>query len=257
MCGSPSAGRPAARPTSTGTFPGAAFLDLDDRAVRAARPGRTAPAARPGRPAGGAAPGRRTARAPRGRLRRRRRSGRGPAVVDAALGRARRGERARRRVRGLDRDRTGRSSRVRPSRDPGDITVRPGGCRVLDAAAAAELARTGVLLDARIGAALPRRDRADRPGRRAHPGRGQPAGRRSSTGPDGRLRPADELRERLRRPGCGPAPVGAYCGSGLTAAKTVLALHRGRVRRRRRCTWVRGATGSPTRPGRSATGEGT
>src|SRR5262249_37664662 len=34
---------------------------------------------------------------------------------------------------------------------PGDITVRPGGMRVLDAAAAAELARTGVLLDARIG----------------------------------------------------------------------------------------------------------
>jgi thiosulfate/3-mercaptopyruvate sulfurtransferase len=44
------------------------------------------------------------------------------------------------------------------------------------------------------------------------------------TAPDGRLRPVAELRERFEA--AEGQEVGAYCGSGVTAAHTVLALHR-------------------------------
>ena len=44
--------------------------------------------------------------------------------------------------------------------------------------------------------------------------------------PDGRLRPARELRERFAREGIDEVTVvGTYCGSGITAAHTALALH--------------------------------
>ena len=109
----------------------------------------------------------------------------------------------------------------------GDIAVRPGGLPVLDADAAAELARRhGVLLDARVGAALPGRGRAGRPGRRPHPGRRQPAGRRPHRRRTAGCCPPTELRERFAGRRHGRGPVGAYCGSGVTAAQTVLALHR-------------------------------
>jgi thiosulfate/3-mercaptopyruvate sulfurtransferase len=105
---------------------------------------------------------------------------------------------------------------------PGDITVRPGGMPVLTAEGAAELARTGVLLDARIG---PRHRGETEP---IDPVAGHipgsvnlPAAEISQ--PDGRLRSGDELREVFARAGAGDR-AGAYCGSGLTAAKTVLAL---------------------------------
>jgi thiosulfate/3-mercaptopyruvate sulfurtransferase len=42
---------------------------------------------------------------------------------------------------------------------------------------------------------------------------------------DGTLRPPDELRRIFEEAGVGSGPVGAYCGSGVTAANTVLALH--------------------------------
>jgi thiosulfate/3-mercaptopyruvate sulfurtransferase len=106
----------------------------------------------------------------------------------------------------------------------GDFTARPGGAPLLDAAAAARLARGGVLLDARAaeryrGESEP----VDRvaghiPGAVSAPAAG-------NVGPDGRFLPPDALRERFGGLGAGgTAPVGVYCGSGVTAAQEVLAL---------------------------------
>lgn len=111
-----------------------------------------------------------------------------------------------------------------PSRPvEGDVVVRPGGMPVLDADAAAELARAGVLLDAR---AAPRyRGETEPVDRRAGhiPGaRNLPA--TAIAGPDGQvLAPAELARLLAERGATGRTPVGAYCGSGVTAAALVLA----------------------------------
>jgi thiosulfate/3-mercaptopyruvate sulfurtransferase len=106
----------------------------------------------------------------------------------------------------------------------GDITVRPGSLPVLDAAGAARLARTGVLLDVR---AAPRYRGETEP---IDPVAGHVPGavnlpESELVDADQRLLPAERLRARFAaarvRPG---VPVGAYCGSGLTAAHAVLAL---------------------------------
>jgi thiosulfate/3-mercaptopyruvate sulfurtransferase len=168
-----------------------------------------------------------------------------------------------------------------PTPTPGDVTVRPGHMPVLDADGAAELARGGVLLDARA----PERYRGDvEP---IDPRAGHVPGARNApfvahTGEDGRWRTPEELAEhfaklgvseqpkvsgqwgmpeRLEAPGQLEMPedrpeapgqpgvldlpetrgqlglpedrtaseetaggVGAYCGSGVTAASVVFAL---------------------------------
>ncbi|HXW87932.1 MAG TPA: sulfurtransferase [Streptosporangiaceae bacterium] len=128
-----------------------------------------------------------------------------------------------------------------PRPTPGDFTARPGQLPVLDAAGAAELARSGVLLDARA----PARYRGDAepvdkvaghiPGALSSP-------TAANVTADGTFRPADELGARFASFGitavsdgaAGVAPsgeaagssprVGAYCGSGVVAAHQVLAL---------------------------------
>lgn len=113
---------------------------------------------------------------------------------------------------------------VTPS--PGDLTVRPGGLPVLDAASAAALAAAdgGVLLDVR---AAPRYRGETEP---IDPVAGHVPGAAnlpaSEYVTDGRFPAADRLRERFAAAGVRPdGPVGAYCGSGVTAAQAVLALH--------------------------------
>lgn len=106
----------------------------------------------------------------------------------------------------------------------GDFLVRPGAMPVLDAHGAAALAVTGVLLDARA----PERFRGETepldpvaghiPGARNHP-------TTENLDADGRFLAPGRLRDGFGAAGVHDATsVGAYCGSGVTAAHEVLAL---------------------------------
>ncbi|MGC1213386.1 MAG: sulfurtransferase, partial [Micromonospora sp.] len=113
-----------------------------------------------------------------------------------------------------------------PTPAPGDVTVQPGALPVLDAGEAARLAAAdeGVLLDVR---AAPRYRGETEP---IDPAAGHVPGAVNLPAPgyvtDGRFPAAEALRERFAAAGVAEAvPVGAYCGSGVTAAQTVLALH--------------------------------
>lgn len=134
----------------------------------------------------------------------------------------------------------------------GDFTARPGHMPLLDAGQAALLARRGRLLDARAaeryrGETEPVDPVAGHiPGAVSAPATG-------NVGPDGRFLPAGQLRERFAALGVtvggaatggaatggaatgsaatgSAAAVGAYCGSGVTAAQEVLALELAGVR---------------------------
>ncbi|MFG1655848.1 sulfurtransferase [Micromonospora chersina] len=113
-----------------------------------------------------------------------------------------------------------------PAPPPGDVTVTPGELPVLDAGEAARLAAadTGVLLDVR---AAPRYRGETEP---IDPVAGHIPGALNLPAPEyvaeGRFPAAEALRERFAAAGVAEdAPVGAYCGSGVTAAQAVLALH--------------------------------
>jgi thiosulfate/3-mercaptopyruvate sulfurtransferase len=111
---------------------------------------------------------------------------------------------------------------VRPA--PGDVTVEPGHAKVLDAAGAAALARAGVLLDARVGPRFRGETEPVDPVAGHIPGAvNLPTGELAQA--DGRLRSPAELRSRFAAAGIDAGTVtGAYCGSGVSAAHTVLAL---------------------------------
>jgi thiosulfate/3-mercaptopyruvate sulfurtransferase len=112
-----------------------------------------------------------------------------------------------------------------PSVVAGDFTARPGHMPVLDADGAAGLAKTGILLDVRA----PERFRGEVepidtvaghiPGAVSAPGSG-------IFGADGRLNSPAELGARYAALGVAPGvTIGAYCGSGITAAREVYAMH--------------------------------
>src|SRR5215469_2861443 len=108
---------------------------------------------------------------------------------------------------------------------PGDFAAEPGHLPVLDAAGAAEAARSGVLLDARA----PARYRGETEPVDAVAGH-IPGALSAPTAENvtsvGFFRPAAELQARFASLGIeGSADtVGVYCGSGVTAAHEVLAL---------------------------------
>ncbi|MDR1998952.1 MAG: sulfurtransferase [Frankiaceae bacterium] len=111
---------------------------------------------------------------------------------------------------------------VLPAR--GDVVLIGGHLPVLDDDDAAALAREGVLLDARAaeryrGEAEPVDPRAGHiPGARSAP-------TTENLDADGAFRPAGQLRERFAALGAAPgAAVGAYCGSGVSAAHEIAAL---------------------------------
>ena len=107
---------------------------------------------------------------------------------------------------------------------PGDFTVEGGRMPVLDASGAAAMARDGVLVDARTAA----RFRGET--EPVDPVAGRVPGARSVpyadlVEADGRLRSAADLRSTFARAGIATGTAtGAYCGSGVTAAHTVLAM---------------------------------
>jgi 3-mercaptopyruvate sulfurtransferase SseA len=107
---------------------------------------------------------------------------------------------------------------------PGDIVLTKSGRQTVDADGAAELAASGLLLDARAaeryrGEVEPVDPRAGHiPGAVS-----APTG--ENLAPDGTFLPADVLRKRFEEKGAGPATrIGVYCGSGVTAAHQIAAL---------------------------------
>lgn len=107
---------------------------------------------------------------------------------------------------------------------PGDFEPVPGGRRLIDADAAARLARVGRLLDARPGRRFLGLDETVDPVAGHIPGAAStPA--LANVGPDGTFLPLDELRAQLAPAVAGAGPdVGTYCGSGIQAAHLALAL---------------------------------
>ncbi|WP_420035970.1 sulfurtransferase [Streptomyces sp. cg28] len=112
-----------------------------------------------------------------------------------------------------------------PSPSPGSFDPAPGATGLLDADAAAALARSGLLLDARAaeryrGDVEP----IDRVG--GHIPGAVSAPTTENVTDDGRFRPAAELAERFKSLGAtgDPDQVGVYCGSGVSGAHEVLAL---------------------------------
>jgi thiosulfate/3-mercaptopyruvate sulfurtransferase len=111
-----------------------------------------------------------------------------------------------------------------PVVESGDFVARPGGMPLLDADGAAELASGGVLLDARA----PERFRGDE--EPIDPVAGHIPGARNvpyseNIDGSGRFLDPGALRERFERGGVREdLEVGAYCGSGVSAAHEVLAL---------------------------------
>jgi thiosulfate/3-mercaptopyruvate sulfurtransferase len=106
----------------------------------------------------------------------------------------------------------------------GGFTARPGEAPLLDARSSARLARDGVLLDARAAERYRGETEPVDPVAGHIPG-AVSAPTAGNVGPDGRFLPPAALRERFAGLGAdGAAPVGVYCGSGVTAAHEVLAL---------------------------------
>ncbi|MEU0968894.1 sulfurtransferase [Streptomyces sp. NPDC005917] len=106
----------------------------------------------------------------------------------------------------------------------GDFEPAPGALELLDADGAAALARAGVLLDARAGERYRGEvEPIDRVG--GHIPGAVSAPTTENVGPDGRFLSAGELSDRFKALGASQAaPVGVYCGSGVSAAHEVLAL---------------------------------
>jgi len=115
----------------------------------------------------------------------------------------------------------------RPARS-GDFEPAPGRLPLLDAEGVAELARSGVLLDARAGERY-RGEVEPIDAVAGHIPGAVSAPTTENLDASGRWRSPEELRRRFAAFGLQPAAgarrdVGAYCGSGVTAAHEVFAL---------------------------------
>jgi thiosulfate/3-mercaptopyruvate sulfurtransferase len=111
-----------------------------------------------------------------------------------------------------------------PQPEPGDFVASPGGMPLLDADAAAALARVGALLDARAPERFAgEQEPVDPVGGHIPHARNRPSA--ENVAADGRFLGPDALRDAFAAAGVRDGvPVGAYCGSGVSAAHEVLAL---------------------------------
>ena len=115
--------------------------------------------------------------------------------------------------------------------EPGDFTAQPGHMPVLDASAAGAMAGGGLLFDARSAERYRGENEHVDPVAGHIPG-AVSAPSAGNLNPDGTFKSATELADRFASLGAGRGPagpdaapaVGAYCGSGVTAAHEVLAL---------------------------------
>ncbi|MDX6434759.1 MAG: thiosulfate/3-mercaptopyruvate sulfurtransferase [Streptosporangiaceae bacterium] len=115
-------------------------------------------------------------------------------------------------------------STAAPAAAQGDFVARPGGMPALDADGAAALAKDGVLLDARAAGRYRGEVEPIDPVAGHIPGAVN-APTLGNVGVDGRFLPPELLRDRFAELGAtDAAEVGAYCGSGVTAAHEILAL---------------------------------
>ncbi|MFF4800932.1 sulfurtransferase [Streptomyces sp. NPDC001351] len=107
---------------------------------------------------------------------------------------------------------------------PGDVVLHAGGLAVTDADGAAELAATGLLLDARAGERYRGEVEPVDPRAGHIPGAvSAPTGENLAA--DGTFLPPQVLRKRFEARGAGAGSrIGVYCGSGVTAAHQVAAL---------------------------------
>lgn len=112
----------------------------------------------------------------------------------------------------------------RPADGAGDFVPAPGSLPTVDADGAAELARKGVLLDARAGERYRGEVEPIDP-RAGHVPGAVSAPTTENVRADGTFRPRAELAARFAALGAdGSVPLGVYCGSGVTAAHELLAL---------------------------------
>ncbi|MEY9964533.1 thiosulfate/3-mercaptopyruvate sulfurtransferase [Streptacidiphilus sp. MAP12-16] len=112
-----------------------------------------------------------------------------------------------------------------PQDGRGDFAPAPGALPTLDADAAAALAGSGLLLDARAGERYRGEVEPVDP-RAGHIPGAVSAPTTDNLRADGRFLPVDALAERFAALGAKPdTQVGVYCGSGVTAAHELLALH--------------------------------
>ena len=110
-----------------------------------------------------------------------------------------------------------------PSHRRGDFVARPGGMPLLDATGAQALAGEGLLLDVRAPERYAGESEPVDPVAGHVPGAvNLPTA--EHVGSDGRMLPHDALLARFEKAGYDGGRIGAYCGSGINAAHTVLAL---------------------------------
>ncbi|GLF99640.1 sulfurtransferase [Streptomyces yaizuensis] len=110
-----------------------------------------------------------------------------------------------------------------PAPAEGDFTAAPGALPLLTADTAAELARTGLLLDARAGERY-RGETEPIDAVAGHVPGAVSAPTTENLDERGRFRAPAELRERFTALGAVPGEVGIYCGSGVSAAQLAVAL---------------------------------